>query len=137
MRNACMLPVHGSCNHHKSNLLKVTDEINYLLTCYYIFAFRLNTSTAKHHIFSLPTIQLSYQSFGIRLIDKSRSGTPLYQNLIKRINHICFLFQAWIPIRESAAFRFSWTRRKNFCESPIAGHDISVSQQKKSLEQKF
>ena len=30
-----MLNVHGSCNHYKSSLLKVIDEINtYLLTLY-------------------------------------------------------------------------------------------------------
>ena len=29
---ACMLTVYGSCNHHKSSFLKVTDKINtYLL----------------------------------------------------------------------------------------------------------
>ena len=64
---------------------KWPNIIQYLAECYSIFALifasRLNTSTANHHIFASPTIRLRYQSFGIRLDDEARSGTPLRQNL--------------------------------------------------------
>ena len=67
--------------------LKWPNIIQYLPKCYSIFASifasRLNTSTKNHHIFALPTIQLRYQSFGIRLDDESRSRTPLCQNLME------------------------------------------------------
>ena len=34
LTRACMLTVHDPCNHYKSSLLKVTDEINTFLLTY-------------------------------------------------------------------------------------------------------
>ena len=65
---------------------KWPNIIQYLPKCYsifaLIFALRLNTSTANHHILASPTIRLRYQSFSNRFDCESRSGTPLRGNLL-------------------------------------------------------
>ena len=63
------------------NIIQYLPECNSIFAL--IFALRLNTLTANHHIFASPTIQLRYQSFGIQLDDESRSGTPLCRNLME------------------------------------------------------